>query len=67
MNCETNGTCRGGNHCGTNRNTEMKVSASPAPTAIRAPIATGSDSVKARANCADIMMNAPTAIMIREP
>ena len=45
----------------------MNVRASPMPTNARAATATGSDSVSANVICADAMISAPAAIILREP
>ena len=47
VSCVTSGTNRGLNQFGTNRRTEMNVTASPRPTTARAAMAVGNDSVKA--------------------
>ena len=67
VNCDTMGTRRLSNHCGTRRSTEMNVRASPTPTSARAPTATGRDSVVASTSCAITINRAPSAIILREP
>jgi hypothetical protein len=61
------GTRRAGNHCGTRRNTLMKVIASPAPTRTRATTAPVTPSENAISACPEAITRAPPTISRNDP
>ncbi len=67
VNWVTSGTWPGGNQCGTNRSTEMNVTASPRPTIARPATAAGNDSVNARTSWPVDITAAPATINFLEP